>query len=854
MRHTASWLVSLFIAGAALAAVCAPLAAQSSDSRGTPTGTVGGPTASTATTSAARLAQPPLIDGRDDDAVWQPLIPVRGFRQSSPSEDANPAFNTEFRVGYDDKNFYVLVRAFDPRPDSIRGLLARRDVKTNSDEITVIIDGFLDRRNAIQLMVNAAGVKRDGVIHSDAVEDMSWDGVWDVAVLTDDKGWIAEYRVPFSQLRFAERPLNTFGFGVRREIARLNQRDSWPLFRPTTRALASQLGTVEALRDVPGARRIEVLPYAVTKSVPDLSRIGASNRTEITGGIDLRAGIGSSLTVDATVNPDFGQVESDPAILNLTAFEVRFDERRTFFQEGIGLFRCGPSCDGPFYTRRIGRTPQLRSAPNDPAFTTILGAGKLTGRFANGYTLAVLNAVTREEHGATGKVIEPQTNYFVMRVARESRNGARSAGLLVTDVRRRLDDATSPLLRSSATGIVGQVVSRFGQQRYELLAYSGVSYVAGSAAAIAATQRSSVHYFQRPDHGEERYDPTRTSLFGGAAGAGIKKIRGAVKFETFVRRSTPGQEMNDMGLIPTVNDMSIRQSVDFQQQAPTRWIRSSFSQLSAESHWTVGGLPNARMATLHASASLHNSWAGALTINATDLGGVNCVSCARGGPALRRSPGQTIRIDIIGDPRMKFQPQGQVHFGRSDEGRSFNSGSEMGFNLRVASQFSASLAVGYDLTANDQQWVGNRGALISDTTHYTFARLDQRTLSVTSRLNWTATPNLSFQFYGQPFVSAGSYSSWRELRAPRAPDYDDRFRPYGGGAAPAGFNVKQFNSNAVARWEYRPGSAIFLVWQQGRAQSLVNPGSFEAGRDIGDLFSAPPQNTVLVKFSYWFNP
>ncbi len=838
MLRTTAGLV-LLAASLAAPTVPSPLSAQAPSARGV--------------AAAARLAPAPLIDGRDDDAGWQPVTPVRGFRQSSPSEDADPTFDTEFRVGYDDRYFYIVVRAFDPYPDSIRGLLARRDVKTNSDEITVVIDGFLDRRNAIQLMVNAAGVKRDGVIHSDAVEDQSWDGVWDVSVRTDAKGWVAEYRVPFSQLRFAAREVNAFGFGVRRETARLNQRDAWPLFRPTTRALASQLGTVEAIRDVPPARRIEILPYAVAKSIPDLSVPGASNTAKFTGGLDLKAGIGTGLTVDATVNPDFGQVESDPAILNLTAFEVRFDERRTFFQEGIGLFRCGGPCDGPFYTRRIGRTPQLRASPSDPAFTTILGAGKVTGRFASGYTLAMLNAVTREEHGAAGKVIEPQTNYFVMRAARESRDGSRSASVLVTDVRRRLDAATEPFLRRSGTGAMSQVVSRFGRQRYELMAYSGVSYVTGSEAAIAATQRSSVHYFQRPDHEEERYDPTRTSLFGGATGASIKKIRGAVKFETFVRRSTAGQEMNDLGLVPTVNDMSIRQSVDFQQRAPSRWIRSSFSQLSAESHWTVGGMPNARFATLHASASLHNSWSGALTINATDLGAVNCVSCARGGPALRRSPGQTIRLDVIGDPRLKFQPQGQVHAGSSDEGSSFNTGGELGFNLRIASQFSASLGVGYDLTTNDQQWYANYGALLSDTTHYTFARLDQRTLAITSRINWTATPNLSFQFYGQPFVSAGSFSNWRELRAPRAERYDERFRPYGNGA-PGGFNVKQFNSNAVMRWEYRPGSALFLVWQQGRAQDQRNRGTFESGRDLEDLFAAPPQNTVLLKFSYWFNP
>ena len=809
--------------------------------------------APSSTGTAVRATRPPVIDGREDDDVWRSTPAIGGFRQFEPGHDVPPTYETEFRVAYDDRNFYAIVRAYDPEPHKLERLLSRRDVRTNSDQIKIIIDGFLDRRNAIQLMVNPAGVKRDAVIYSDITEDNSWDGVWDVGVRVDEKGWVAEFRVPFSQLRFTERDVNTFGFGVWRDIARLNQRDSWPVYQRTTRAIVSQLGTIDGIRGVPGARRVELLPYAVVKNAPNLLSAGAANRTELTGGLDAKAGIGTNLTVDATINPDFGQVEADPAILNLTAFETRFVEQRPFFQEGIGLFRCGPPCEGPFYTRRIGRAPQLRTSAADPAFTSILGAAKLTGRFPNGYTLAVLNAVTREEHGISGAVIEPQTNYLVVRGARESRDGSRQAGFLITDVRRRLDKATEPLLRRSGTAMSVSGITRFAQNRYEASIYTGQSYVTGSTGAIGRTQTSSVHYYQRPDH-EQGYDSTLTSLQGGSFGGGIKKIRGAVKFETNLRRSQPNQEMNDMGLVPLVNDMSIRQSLDYQQLSPSKWFRSSFSQLSAESHWTIGGLPAARSTTLHASASLHNSWAGAITASATDLGGVNCVSCARGGPSLRQSPSQSFRVDVIGDPRLFFQPQGQVHVSSGDEGRSSGRGGEAGFQLRVASRFSASLALGYDKVTNDQQWVGNYGALLSDTTHYTFARLDQQTLSITTRMNWTATPTLSIQFYGQPFVSAGSYSDWRELAAPRAQPYANRFRPYGTGAAPAGFNVKQFNSNAVLRWEYRPASVLFLVWQQGRNQNDINRGSFDGQRDVQDLFGATPQNTLLLKFSYWFNP
>lgn len=807
----------------------------------------------TRTTTAVRTDQPPILDGRDDDPVWRSIVPTGGFRQFDPTEDGPPTFETEFRAAYDDHNFYVFVRAYDPHPDSIRALLSRRDVKTNSDAIGVIIDGFHDRRNANEFIVNAAGVKRDGAFYNDVTEDLSWDGVWDVAVQVDDKGWTAEFRIPFSQLRFAASGDNTFGFAVLRENARLNQKDAWPLYRPSVKSIVGQLGTIGGIRRVPAARRVELLPYVVAKSVPDLLAPGLANRSEIAGGLDAKAGLGSNLTVDATINPDFGQVEADPSILNLTAFETRFDERRPFFQEGIGLFRCGPPCDGPFYTRRIGRAPQLRTSANDPVFTSILGAAKLTGRFRAGYTLAALDAVTREEHGVSGATIEPQTNYFVMRASREADGGARQAGIMVTDVRRDLDAQTSPLLRRSATMALVQGITRFGHDGYEVMAYTGYAYVTGSAPAIAVTQRSSVHYFQRPD-GDEAYDPTRTSLFGGAVGGSLKKITGAVKFETFLRNSTPQQEMNDLGLVPTVNDRSIRQTVDYQQRAPSRWFRSSFSQLSAETHWTTGGLPNGRAVQLHTSGSLQNSWSGALTYNANDLGGVNCVACARGGPSLRQSAKQTIRADIIGDPRPVVVPQFAWIAGRSDEGRSSFREIDAGLSFRVATRFSASFTAAFNRGDNDQQWVANYGAFLSDTTHFTFARLDQTTLAVVARANWTATPTLSFQLYAQPFVTAGSYSDWRELAAARAPEYADRFRPYGAGATPSGFNVKEFNSNAVVRWEFRPGSALFVVWQQGRNEDDVNAGSFDGNRDVRDLFAAPPQNTFLMKMSYWLNP
>ncbi|MBL8981729.1 MAG: carbohydrate binding family 9 domain-containing protein [Gemmatimonadetes bacterium] len=799
-----------------------------------------------------RTDQPVVVDGRDTDAVWSRAQRVDEFRQFAPTEDGAPTYRTEVRAAYDDRRLYVFVRAFDPHPDSLLALLSRRDVRTNSDQLKIIIDGYRDRRTGIELMVNPAGVKRDAAIYSDIVEDMTWDGIWDVGVTIDSLGWTAEFAVPFSQVRF-NAGTSGFGFGVWRDIARLNERVSWPTYRTSSQTLASQLGTLEGFTGLTRASRLELLPYTVTKNVTEVTQTGWDHPQKVAAGIDVKYGLTSNLTLDATVNPDFGQVEADPAILNLTAFEVRFEERRPFFQEGGGLFRCGGPCEGIFYTRRIGRTPQLRSAAADPVSTTILGAGKLTGRLGNGLSLGLVEAVTRREVGIGGRTIEPRTNYLVARAVKELRQGRSSFGLMATAVNRDLDAETSPFLRRDAFTVVAQGFHRFARESWEVMGYTGRNIVRGSEEAIARTQLSSVHYYQRPGH-EETFDPTRTSLGGGVIGGSLSKLRGQVRYSNFVRAAGPGLELNDLGFVPLVNDISVRQTLSFQGLRPTRLYRRTFNSLTSEQHWTTGGLPAGSNVTLHTSAEFPNFWGAAFTYRLVDIGASHCMSCARGGPAVRQSAKHDFSINIQGDPRPAFVPSLDIGFGHGDEQNSYGIGIGVNLEMRIASRFSMSFGPNYVHRNDDQQWVANFGAALSDTTHYTFAHMRQRTYGFTTRANWTLSPTLSFQFYGQPFLSTGHFTDWRELANPLARDYDARFRRYGGGANPPGFNVKQFNSNAVVRWEYRPGSALFVVWQQGRAQGDRNIGTFDWSRDLRDLFDAHPDNTLLVKASWWLNP
>ncbi len=811
------------------------------------------PTDSETTGRAVRVSQPPVIDGRDDDAAWKAAPPMKGFRQFDPGENLDPSFRTETRVVYDDRYLYVMVRAFDPHPDSIVSLLSRRDVKTASDQIKIMIDGFHDQRTGVEFVINPAGVKLDYAIYNDITEDITWDGVWDAASQIDEKGWVAEFRIPFSQLRFHAGEINEFGFGVWREIARLSERDSWPAYRRSVSTLASQLGTLTGIGAVTPGGRLELLPYVVAKNASEPTGSGFRAVDKGSAGLDLKAGLTPSIRLDATVNPDFGQVEADPAVLNLSAFEIRFPELRPFFQEGAGLYSCGGICESLFYTRRIGRAPQLPTLASDPAFTSITGAAKVTGRFADGSQFGLVDAVTQRMEGGLGTTIEPQTNYLVARAVRERDSGRSQFGLMLTDVRRQLDSAGARSLRKSATTALAQGYTRFAHDAWKLSGYGGVTHVEGSAHAIELTQLGSVHYYQRPD-GDGHFDSTRTALNGATFGAELAKISGWLRSDSYFHWTGPGFESNDAGFITLVNDAVARQEIDFLQLTPGKFLRSSSGFLSYESHWTTGGLPSARVAQLYTAATLLDYWGAALTLTGTDLGGVNCVSCSRGGPALRQSAKNGLRIDLIPDPTLAILPQFAFRAGVSDEGRSMYRGFDAGGSMRVASRFSASLVISFDHVVNDQQWIGNYGSPFSDTTHFTFARLDQDILSMTLRGNWTFTPALSFQLYGQPYLSAGTYSQWRQLDAPRATSYADRFSVYGTGSGLNGFQYTQFNSDAVLRWEYRPGSVLFLVWQQGRAQNVLNNSSFAGPSALDDTFNAHPNNTFLVKLSYWINP
>ena len=798
------------------------------------------PATQPASIRATLAATPPVIDGRDNDQVWRLAPAVSAFRQFRPVEDGEPRFATETKVAYDAHNFYVFIRAFDPHPDSILKLLARRDVRTASDQLKIIIDSYHDRRTGYEFAVNPAGVKRDYAIYDDGNEDDAWDGVWEAGAQVDSLGWTAEFRIPLSQMRYAPGPTNTFGFGVWRDIDRYTERVSWPLYRVTRPGLMSQMGEVTGLDGLATPRRLEVAPYFVTKNVPEN---GFDRSQKIDGGADIKYGLTSNITIDATVNPDFGQVEADPSVLNLGPFETFYQERRPFFIEGTGIFQFNVNCsvvncsgEGLFYSRRVGGASR------------ILGAAKVTGRLPSGLTVGVVDAVTNNSTNTLGQTLQPTTNYGGLRLTQDFRKGESGIGVMVTSVNRSVDQWTEDFLRKSAYVGAFNFRHRFPGGKYTINGSIDFSRVAGTPAVIARTQQSSVHLYQRPDD-NLNLDTTRTSLTGNAQEILFGKTSGFIRFETSYLRRSAGFEVNDFGFLRRADQQSWSTWAAMNFTKPAAFFQQGFWNFNWWQFWTTEGLPTERAANTNAHFQLKNNWWVHFGGTVGQLGGVFDDRAARGGPAVRVNRYLAPWFGVVGDGRRPVIPVVFFNLFRGDGGRSTSFNVSPSVDVRVGSQFTASVGVSYSHDINDWQY---HGTVVDSTgTHYTFAHLDQKTASVSLRLDYTASPTLTVQAYASPFVSKGPYSNVRELTNPRADRYQDRFQPF---AAAAGYeNFKAFNSNLVLRWEYRPGSTLFVVWSQGR----IDPNDVDVTRpmssDFKRLFDQHPENTFLVKVSYWLS-
>ncbi len=849
---------------------------------------------------ARRVTETLRIDGRLDEAAWQG--PGSGaFIQRNPLDGKPASEATEVWVAFDDKALYVAARLRDAEPGKIVGLLGRRDDDLDSDWFTFAVDPYFDRRSGYSFSVNPAGSLIDSTLYNDEWDDGSWDGVWQAAARVDGLGWTVEMRIPFDQLRFPARDEYVWGVNFKRTIQRKNEQDYFSWVPKEENGFVSRFALLTGIRGIRPGRHFEAIPYAVGRLAlrPAGEEIPFRSDSELfaSGGIDLKYGLKSNITLDLTLNPDFGQVEVDPAEVNLSVFETYYSEKRPFFIEGANTFsfgyggannNMGFNWSSPefFYSRRIGRPPQGTAASagsvNMPETTTILGAAKLSGKLAGNWNVGFLNAVTQREYAVIdadgdrfNREVEPFSDYAVLRALKEFSQGRQGLGFIASGVFRDLDGGElDGILGRQALALGADGWLHLGKKReWALTGWLGATRVDGSPEYIQGLQRSPRHYFQRPDAGHLSLDDGAASLSGWAGRVTLNRQKGSLVFNAALGGISPGFEANDLGYQSRGDYVNTHLAAGYSWLHPGRLFRSAQLLGAVARSWDFGGYALSENYYVFANGQLLNYWGGEI-----DLGYVDAAfdrEATRGGVLLRQPPGYWISGYVFSDSRKRwvFSVFGEASR-RRDGSRELSIGPEWLWKPR--SNVSLSIEPEFELIRSQRQWVAN----VTDPwmtatygTRHVFARLNEKVLSVEMRLNWIFSPRISLQMFLQPLLAVGSYSGYKELAQPSSRCFHaygsgdstifrsgEGFRvdPDGAGPAPSfafadpDFNFKSLRGTVVFRWEYRPGSTLYFVWTQNR-QDVANPGDFDFGRDVADLVSARGDNVFMLKATYRFN-
>jgi len=901
---------------AAATSLCAPLAlsAQSSSLQPAPPVAI-----------ASRRTAAIVIDGRLDETAWANATPIANFLQFQPDEGAPASMPTEVRILFDDEALYIGARMTDPTGrGGIRAPLARRDQllaadgnngsfnSLTTDKLAIVLDPYHNHLDEAWFEVNPAGVRGESFNGDD-----SWDPVWEAASHIDANGWTAEMRIPYSQLRFSRDSLQTWGMQIWRYADRLNEQDMWSFWKRNESGGAPFFGQLEGLRIVDRPRQFELLPYVVSKgqfryaSPADPYHTG--HDMGIDAGADLKYLLTSNLTLDATFNPDFGQVEVDPASLNLSAYETYYDEKRPFFVAGSNAFSFGGmSCFfcsntgglGLFYSRRIGRPPQLNDYVSglagdsgfvdSPDQAKILGAAKITGRTNRGYTVGLLDAVANSETAryitAPGapeitQRVEPLTNYFVGRVKKELRQGATTIGVALTSTVRHLDGDSVLVnrLHDNATALGFDWSHWWDRRTYRWRGSIIASGVSGSPSAITATEQSSAHYFQRPDRRvagdglfSTRYDTLATSLRGYGFYTRLAKESGNWIWETAQNWRSPGFEVNDLSYLNRADYKWMNANVGRQFTTPTRYYRNISVIAGGQQQFNYDGLRTDQQEQVYYGMEFPNYWN--LRTFAIHHPSTDDDRLTRGGPVVQRNGYNFGHLQVSTDARQRavFDVTFEGARGVSAPTHTFT------FSPGVALKPAASVFIQLSPTYNSDEDAAQYVTAVADPTatafggkRYVFAFIRTKTVSFDTRVNWTLKPDLTLQLYAQPFFASGAYSGFREFAAPRtlrkleygrdigsitpvAGGYEidpDSTRTSNGPAARfsignPNFSYQSLRGTAVLRWEYRPGSTMFFVWTQQR-QGNTADGDYQFSRDYSALFRDRPDNVFLIKATWW---
>ena len=863
------------------------------------------------TIEALRVESPVAIDGILSEQIWQ-RPGIDRFTQRDPTEGGSPSQRTEVWVAYDDEALYIAARLYDTAPESIMVNVGRRDADLSADWFYVGIDSYHDRRTGFYFAVYASGAIGDGTLYNDDWDDNTWDGVWDAATKIDDKGWTTEMRIPYSQLRFPTQDQYVWGINFARQIERDKERDDFVLVPKKESGWVSRFADLLGLQHIHPPRKLEILPYFASSGEflqhddHDPFNDGSVFKRNI--GADLKVGLGSNLTMNATLNPDFGQVEVDPAVVNLSQYETFYDEKRPFFVEGSNFFDFGSggansnwgfNFGNPnfFYSRRIGRPPQGSPQHTDDdnqhdVFsdrldrTHIIGAAKLTGKIAEGWSLASLQAVTARENEETDSagvrfedVVQPLTYYSVLRSQKEFNEGRQGIGILGTAVARDLNKEylVDHFNRRSYTMGLDGWTNLDSERTWVLTGWLASTRLEGTTDRISAIQQNPVHNFQRPDADHLEVDPEATSLTGYGGRVAINKQKGNSYLNTAVGVISPKFDSNDLGFMSRTDVLNAHLVLGYRWYTPDGIFRSKNFNIATFRSFNFAGQKTGEGYFFFYNAELMNYWNfnGTFDFNPAILDPYN----TRGGPIMKNTNGYGADISGSTDSRRPVVLDLELSTGRTESGgwrMTWSPGvtwkPASGINFRFSPDFNRDITIA--------QWVMNypdTNAKQTFGSRYIFGRIDQHEIGATIRLDWTFTPKLTLQLYLQPLISVGTYTDFKELKEPATYTfnrygvdngstigYDAAANSYSvdpDGAGPdssfsignPNFNFKSLRGNAVLRWEYLPGSTLYFVWTQQRENS-DDPGDFSFGRDFRNLVGSPGDNVFLIKATYWWNP
>jgi len=829
----------------------------------------------------------PVVDGHLNDAVWREAQFADDFRQKEPVEGVPAANRSEVAIVYDDDAVYVGARLFSTHPDRILATVSRRDNSGNSERIILSFDTYHDGRTAYSFAVTATGTRIDYYHGSDneGDRDYDFDPVWRAKTARTSDGWSAEMRIPFSQLRFRNQEVQVWGLNMNRWVPTENEDSYWIVVPKDEQGWSSRMGEVVGIEGVHPSRRVEMLPYVAS----DLRRSGTvnpddpfaeENHYEARVGGDFKMGVGPNLTLEGTVNPDFGQVEADPAEVNLSAFETFFGERRPFFTEGANLLSGGGT--GYFYSRRIGAPPHGRP-PGDfvdvPSSSSIMGAAKLTGRLNSGLSVGVLGAVTEQEEAqsydaatdrATSVGVEPRAGYGVARLQQEFGESHSTAGVILTGVARDMsvgDDLDKRLDQNAVTGGADWNLRLRGGD-YEVSGHVGFSRVAGSSEAMLLQQTASRRYYQRPDADYVTLDSARTSLSGWTAATSVAKRAGNWLWNASASAESPGFELNDAGQLSTADDIESSGGGQYRQNTPSDWYHSWWAGAWLGTGWNFGGVRQYSFLDYESSITFKNYYS--LWWGAEYYPGGQSDNLTRGGPLMATTKDWNVAAQISSNY------QGRVYWWLWNQYYGDDIGGwawllQGGTTVRPGSRWEVSLNPRYDRVVDKRQYFDVVNGVGPEATYgdrYLFATIERSQLVMVTRLNYAFTPDLTLELYAEPFAASGRYYDHGYLKAARTKDLlvygregttitrlDDGSYEVTDGADTfdlpnRDFNFVSFRSNVVLRWEWSPGSTLFLVWQQNRSDFETNDDLIGPSR-LWDALGADGDNFFALKIAYW---